>query len=229
MPPLADLFGLCVLPETYTLASGSGCFSIVRIAGSTVDTEHVSVVGGFWLIFHIFPREGGPRILRSIHVQFGVLPWEVYRKLRIYWEWLQEFSVLLVCFVSRWSSSGSCLLGNTGGMDQKDSIVVVMAVASARLVLLVSLFALCFFCRCQALMPRIMAGMDQVDGCALFDSGSGTYKVGFTGDSAPRAVFLPCRQAKDAPHHGPYAPEGQSTVVLQWHVLGWVCWFRSSR
>ena len=29
----------------------------------------MSVVGGFWLIFHTFPREGGPRILRSIHVQ----------------------------------------------------------------------------------------------------------------------------------------------------------------
>ena len=94
-------------------------------------------------------------------------------------------------------------------MDQKDSIVVVKAVASARLVLLVSLFALCFFCRCQALMPCIMAGMDQIDSYALFDSGSGMYKVGFTGDSAPRAVVLPCRQAQDAPHHGPYAPEGQ--------------------
>ena len=47
------------------------------------------------------------------------------------------------------------MLGITAGMDQKDSIIVVvmMAVAHGRLVLLVSLFALCFFCRCQALMP----------------------------------------------------------------------------
>ena len=50
----ADLFGVCVLPETYTLAPGSGCFSIVRIAGSIVDTVHSFVVGGFWLLFHTF-------------------------------------------------------------------------------------------------------------------------------------------------------------------------------
>ena len=53
------LFGVCVLPETYTLAPGSGCFSIVRIAGSTVDTGHSSVVGGFWLLFHTSQCEGG--------------------------------------------------------------------------------------------------------------------------------------------------------------------------
>ena len=45
---------------------GSGCFSIVRIARSTVDTVHSSVVGGFWLLFHTSQCEGGPRILRSI-------------------------------------------------------------------------------------------------------------------------------------------------------------------
>ena len=32
---------------------------------------------------------------------------------------------------------------------------------------------------------------------------------GFTGYSAPRAVFLPCLQARDARHHGRYGPEGQ--------------------
>ena len=30
VPLQAVLFGVCVLPETYTLAPGSGCFSIVR-------------------------------------------------------------------------------------------------------------------------------------------------------------------------------------------------------
>ena len=47
-------------------APGSGCFSIVRIAGSTVDTAHSSVVGGFWVLFHTSQCEDGPRILRSI-------------------------------------------------------------------------------------------------------------------------------------------------------------------
>ena len=65
VPPLQE-FGVCVLPVTYTLASGSGCFRVVRIAGSTVDTKHVSVVGGFWLLFRTFPCEGEPRILTSI-------------------------------------------------------------------------------------------------------------------------------------------------------------------
>ena len=74
MPPLADLFGVCVLPETYTLAPGSGCFSIVRISGSTVDTVHSFVVGGFWLLLHTFQCEGGPRILRSILGQTKSMP-----------------------------------------------------------------------------------------------------------------------------------------------------------
>ena len=58
------LFGVCVLPETY---SWFCWLRIVRIAGSTVDTERVPVVGGFWLLFHTFPC--GSRILRSILVQ----------------------------------------------------------------------------------------------------------------------------------------------------------------
>ena len=45
-------------------------------------------------------------------------------------------------------------------VDQKESL---LAVACARLVLLVfSLRTLCFCCRSQALMPCIMAGMDQL-------------------------------------------------------------------
>ena len=53
-------------------------------------------------------------------------------------------------------------------MDQKDSIiVVVMTVAFARLLLVVSLIALYFFCRCQALMLCIVAGMDQIDSYAV--------------------------------------------------------------
>ena len=42
-----------------------------------------------------------------------------------------------------------------------------LAVAFARLVLLVSLLALCFFCRCQALTPCIMAGTDQITRCFI--------------------------------------------------------------
>ena len=38
----------------------------MRIAGSTVDSTHSLVVGGFWLLFHTFQRAGGPRILKSI-------------------------------------------------------------------------------------------------------------------------------------------------------------------
>ena len=39
---------------------------------------------------------------------------------------------------------------------------------------------------------------------------SGMYKVGFTGDSAPRAVFLSLLSSgPDAWHHGRYEPEGQ--------------------
>ena len=57
VPPLADLFGVCVLPETDTLAPGSGCFSIVRIAGSTLDAVHSFVVGGFWLLRWASDRE----------------------------------------------------------------------------------------------------------------------------------------------------------------------------
>ena len=41
---------------------------LCAMLGLTADTFHVSVVGGFWLLFH-FTVYGGPRILRSIHVQ----------------------------------------------------------------------------------------------------------------------------------------------------------------
>ena len=40
--------------------------------------------------------------------------------------------------------------------------------ACTRLVLLVSLLALFFFCRCQSLMPCIMASMDQIDRCTAW-------------------------------------------------------------
>ena len=52
-------------------------------------------------------------------------------------------------------------------------------------------------------MPCIMASLDLKDRC------SGLFKAGIAGDSEPRAVFLPFRQAQDAPHHGRHAPEGQ--------------------
>ena len=65
-----------------------------------------------------------------------------------------------VCIVSPLVVVWLLLLGNTAGMDQKDSITMVLAVAYASLGLLVSLLALIFLRRCQALMPCIMAGMD---------------------------------------------------------------------
>ena len=52
-------------------------------------------------------------------------------------------------------------------------------------------------------MLGIMAGTYQKDSCALL-----MCQVGFAGDSAPRAVFFPCRQAQDALHHGRYGSEG---------------------
>ena len=57
-------------------------------------------------------------------------------------------------------------------------------------------------------MLGIMADMDQEDSIALF-SGSGMCKVGFTGDSAPRAVFLFLLSSLHARHPGQYGPDGQ--------------------
>ena len=51
-------------------------------------------------------------------------------------------------------------------------------------------------------MLCILAGMDQKD---CFDMVQGWFCWYFT----PRAVFLPCLQARDARHHGLYGPEGQ--------------------
>ena len=71
------------------------------------------------------------------------------------------------------------------------------AVAFAGLVLLVAPRAVFFpVVVYRPEMLCIMAGMDHKDSIALF-SGSCMYKVGFTGDSAPHAVFFPsCRQAQ---------------------------------
>ena len=91
----------CCLRCAVLDSSGSGYASVLcDLFGSTADTVHVSVFGGFWLHFHAFPCEGGPRILRSILGQTRIfyepsysavtgsvsLPREVYRKLWIYWE-----------------------------------------------------------------------------------------------------------------------------------------------
>ena len=55
-------------------------------------------------------------------------------------------------------------------------------------------------------MLGIMADVDKKDSVALF-SGSCMCKVGFTGDSAPRAVFLSLLSSSpDARHHGRYVP-----------------------
>ena len=57
----------CCLRRRVWDSSGSGYVSILcALLGSTADTVHVSVFGGFWLLFHTFPCDGGPRILRSI-------------------------------------------------------------------------------------------------------------------------------------------------------------------
>ena len=65
------------------------------------------------------------------------------------------FAVFLSVFVGR--PKMRCIMAL---VDQKESL---LAVACARLVLLVfSLRTLCFCCRSQALMPCIMAGMDQM-------------------------------------------------------------------
>ena len=54
------------------------------------------------------------------------------------------------------------LLGNTARRTRR-TVYRGMAVACARLGLLVSLLALIFLRRCQALMPCIMAVMDQIN------------------------------------------------------------------
>ena len=79
---------------------------LCALLGLTVDTVHVSVFGGFWLLFHTYPGEVGPRILRSIlgrthrfstSLSYSAvtgsvsLPREVYRKLWIYWEMTSGF------------------------------------------------------------------------------------------------------------------------------------------
>ena len=74
------------------------------------------------------------------------------------------------------------LLGNTAGMDQKDSsIVVVVAVAYARLVLLVSLLALC--------SSLSLSGPDGRHHGRYEPEGHVRSWVGLTGDAVPRAVF----------------------------------------
>ena len=96
------------------------------------------------------------------------LPWKVYRKLWIYWEMTSGMfritGMLCVPMVGVWP----LLLGNTAGMDQKDSVTVVVAVAYARLV---SLLAQMSLRRCRALMPCIMAGMDQINSYVVFVQG----------------------------------------------------------
>ena len=84
------------------------------------------------------------------------------------------------------------MLCNTAGMDlQVGVFVVVVAVAYAWLVLLISLLALCFL---------------------LSSSGPDTCAVGWFcwGRCTSRCILFSCLQAQDARHHGRYGREGQS-------------------
>ena len=50
--------------------------------------------------------------------------------------------------------------------------------------------------------------------------------VGFSADSAPRAVFLSLRQAHDVPHHGRHEPEGTVAGGVQENWLIWeMTWY----
>ena len=69
-------------------------------------------------------------------------------------------------------------------------------------------------------MLCIMADMDQKDSLALF-SGSGMCKVGFTGDSAPRAVFLSLLYETEGQLHG------QKTVYFRICSSSWSSTFLS--
>ena len=72
----------------------------------------------------------------------------------------------------------------------------------------------------RPMMLGIMAVLDQKD------SGSGMYRVGFTGFGAPRDMFpTGVAKAQDARHLGPYGPGRQFTLLWQWHVQGGYCWF----
>ena len=78
---------------------------------TTAETVHVSVFGGFWLLFHTYPCQGGRRILRDRLTDFLRAPCfrqSLVRSLcRVRGTGnsgytgrrLQECSVLLVCFV----------------------------------------------------------------------------------------------------------------------------------
>ena len=83
-----------------------------------------------------------------------------------------------------------------------------IAVACAMLVWLVTMHPRVMFPSGSASCPiwtrRTVLFVFVVNHC------SGMYKVGFTGDSAPRAVFLSLLSSgPDARHHGRYEPEGQ--------------------
>ena len=144
---------------------------LCALLGLTVDTAHASVFGGFWLPFHTLPCDGGPRILRSILGE------------RDAWISCEPFA-----FGSHWPGV-SVVLGVQETLDLLGDDFRNFRIAGmfrvtfgrrlgqyyrgygsgiARLVLLVPLF---FFCRCQALTPCIMAGLDQINSYAVLDQG----------------------------------------------------------
>ena len=123
-------------------------------------------------------------------------------------------------------SSGSGCFASWPGRLRR---TVMQLVSCLGLVLLVSLhLALCSFCfsarqaHCRPAIDARHHGRYGSEGQVVARSGMCT--GGFTGYSAPRAVFLPCLQARDARHHGRYGPEGQLPRGVQktrfyWEIL----------
>ena len=73
------------------------------------------------------------------------------------------------------------------------------------------------------MMPCIMAGMDQRDSYLV--SGSGMYMLGFSGVSAPRAVFPSLSSGPDARLRGRHGPQDRWRFTgLVVDIFSGTCW-----
>ena len=163
---LAVLFGVMVLPEEYFGAFPYSAIPWFYYGYSTCVSRWC-----FWLLFHIFLCEGGPRLQRSFLA--ATCPDGLVGMTRRTVTWREFGSVMCkACFAGFYTSR--CILPVVlkpmmpcimAGMDQRDSYLVRVWRWHVQ-----CLFCWCFCTsRCippavlKPMMPRIMAGMDQRD------------------------------------------------------------------
>ena len=233
---LAVLFGVMVLPEEYF-----GAFPYSAIPGFTMDTVHASVAGAFGYYFTYFcvkvdlVSRGQFSLFRAPMVVFRPeMPRILVGMTRRTVTWRESGSVMCkACFAGFYTSRCipsvvlklmmPCIMA---GMDQRDSYLVRVWQCHVQGLFCWFLHLALYSSRCSHAHDALHHGRYGPEGQLFGESlAVACTMLGFSGVSAPRAVFPSLSSGPRCPSSWPAWTTGQMEVHrsrrrhLQWYVL----------